>query len=219
MSAPLVLVSHALCPYVQRAVIALIEKSVPFERIDIDLANKPAWFLALSPTGRTPLLRVGDAVLFESAAILEYLEDTTPKPLHPADATRRAHARAWMEQGSGLLADIWSLEVAKNEQTYDAARTAIARRIAMLETALGGGPWFFGEQFSTVDVVFAPAFCYFDAFDTRVETRLFDTAPKVSAWRRALGTRPSVRGAVAADYTEQLWAFLHNQDSQLTRTR
>ena len=41
MAAPLKLISHKLCPYVQRAVIALNEKGVPFERIDIDLANKP----------------------------------------------------------------------------------------------------------------------------------------------------------------------------------
>ena len=41
MTTSLKLISHKLCPYVQRAVIALNEKGVPFERIDIDLANKP----------------------------------------------------------------------------------------------------------------------------------------------------------------------------------
>ena len=46
-----VLISHPLCPYVQRAVIALAEKGVAFERIDVDLANKPDWFKALSPLG------------------------------------------------------------------------------------------------------------------------------------------------------------------------
>ena len=40
MSGPLKLISHKLCPYVQRAVIALTEKGVPFERIDIDLAEQ-----------------------------------------------------------------------------------------------------------------------------------------------------------------------------------
>ena len=70
------LVSHKLCPYVQRAVIALAEKGVPFERIDVDLANKPDWFLKVSPLGKTPVLLVGDTAIFESAVILEYLEDT-----------------------------------------------------------------------------------------------------------------------------------------------
>ena len=54
----LTLVSHKLCPYVQRAVIALTEKGVPFRRVDVDLANKPDWFKAVSPLGKTPVLLV-----------------------------------------------------------------------------------------------------------------------------------------------------------------
>jgi glutathione S-transferase len=90
MAAPLKLISHKLCPYVQRAVIALTEKGASFERVDIDLANKPDWFLGISPLGKTPVLQVGDSAIFESAVILEYLEETQPKPLHPADALHRA---------------------------------------------------------------------------------------------------------------------------------
>lgn len=69
----LTLISHALCPYVQRAVIALNEKNVPFERIDIDLRKKPTWFLAMSPLGKTPVLTVDNQPIFESAVICEYL--------------------------------------------------------------------------------------------------------------------------------------------------
>jgi glutathione S-transferase len=59
------LISHDLCPYVQRAVITLCEKGVSFERTYVDLANKPDWFLAISPLGKTPVLKIGDEVLFE----------------------------------------------------------------------------------------------------------------------------------------------------------
>src|SRR6476660_794419 len=100
MAAALKLISHKLCPYVQRAVIALNEKGVAFERIDIDLANKPAWFLAISPLGQTPVLQVGDVPIFESAVILEYLDETQPRQLHSADPLRRAEHRAWIEFGS-----------------------------------------------------------------------------------------------------------------------
>jgi glutathione S-transferase len=50
--------SHTLCPFVQRAAIVLLEKGVPFERINADLAAKPDWFLALSLTGTVPLRKV-----------------------------------------------------------------------------------------------------------------------------------------------------------------
>ena len=56
------LISHHLCPYVQRAVISLTEKQVTFERIDIDLANKPEWFKAISPLGKTPVLQVDETL-------------------------------------------------------------------------------------------------------------------------------------------------------------
>src|SRR5882724_6238219 len=97
MAERLKLISHKLCPYVQRAVIALTEKGVAFERIDIDLANKPDWFLKVSPLGKTPVLGVGDTAIFESAVILEYLEETQQTPLHPADPLDRAEHRAWIE--------------------------------------------------------------------------------------------------------------------------
>src|SRR6266404_4916849 len=94
MTARLTLVSHHLCPYVQRAAISLAEKGMPFERISIDLANKPAWFRATSPLGKVPLLRVNgngnETVIFESAVILEFLEETAANPLHPADPLTRA---------------------------------------------------------------------------------------------------------------------------------
>ena len=87
MTGKLTLVSHHLCPYVQRAAISLAEKGVPFERISIDLADKPAWFRAISPLGKVPLLRVHqdgeETVIFESAVVLEFLEENENKPLQP----------------------------------------------------------------------------------------------------------------------------------------
>src|ERR1700675_4782171 len=117
MTARLKLISHKLCPYVQRAVIALTEKGVAFERFDIDLANKPDWFLAISPLGTTPVLQVGATAIFESAVILEYLEETEPKPLHPSDPLRRAEHRGWIEFGSTVLNDIAGFYAAKDEAT------------------------------------------------------------------------------------------------------
>ena len=118
--AKLTLVSHKLCPYVQRAVISLTEKNVPFERIDVDLSNKPDWFKALSPLGKTPVLKVGTSAIFESAVILEYLEETQPNPLHPADPLARAEHRAWIEFGSAILNDIWGLYSAPDQMAFDA---------------------------------------------------------------------------------------------------
>lgn len=93
------LISHPLCPYVQRAAIVLLEKGIPFDRINVDLSAKPAWFLAMSPTSKVPLLQIhgGDGshqVLFESMAICEYLDETQRgAPLHPSDPGTRSTPR------------------------------------------------------------------------------------------------------------------------------
>lgn len=220
MQQDLTLVSHALCPYVQRAAIALIEKDLSFERITIDLADKPAWFKAISPLGRVPLLRVGDGiVLFESAAICEYLEDTTTRPLHPADPVARARHRAWMEFGSNVLTLIAGFYNAPDADSLQRKRDEIRERFVTLEAELGlnEGPYFSGPRFSLVDAVFAPVFRYFDRFDAIEDFGFFDGLPRLSAWRNALAQRPSVRAAAHPDYAVLLDAFLKARRSALSR--
>lgn len=211
MPQQLTLVSFDLCPYVQRAAIMLKEKNVPYERIDVDLENKPEWFLKISPRGKVPLLKVGEDVLFESAAIVEYLDETQEPRLHPEDPVTRARHRAWMEFGSAALSDIWTLETTTDRKSFDAAARALKEKFARLEAELGDGPYFAGRAFSLVDAVFAPVFRYFDVFGTITDLGVFDGLTKVPAWRRALAERPSVREAVVADYNDRLRRFLERK--------
>jgi glutathione S-transferase len=219
MTEDLVLVSHDLCPYVQRAAIALAEKGAPFRRVDIDLADKPDWFRAMSPLDKTPLLHAGDAVLFESAVIVEYLEDTRGPALHPADPLERARHRAWIEVSSAALADVWTLETTADEAAFTAACDALRGKLARVEAALGEGPWFAGPAFGHVDAAFAPLFRYFDTFDTVCDLGVFEELPKVRAWRAALARRPSVRGAVAEDYDARLRRFLSDRPGSIMSRR
>jgi glutathione S-transferase len=153
-------------------------------------------------------LRVGDDVLFESAAIIEYIEETTPNPLHPHDPIERAKHRAWMEFGSSVLADIWVLETTPDQAAFSAKRNVLMDKFKQIEGTLTAGPYFAGAQFSLVDVVFAPVFRYFNTFERFVDLGLFEAVPKVAAWRAALAKRPSVVGAVVPDYSARLEAFL-----------
>ena len=143
MAAPLKLISHKLCPYVQRAVIALTEKGVPFERIDIDLANKPDWFLKISPLGKVPVLLVetgdGEVALFESNVICEYIEETQGgAKLHPQDPLQRAQHRAWMEFGSTILSELWGLETTGDPAVFETKRKAVAASDETIVLAVGG---------------------------------------------------------------------------------
>jgi glutathione S-transferase len=219
--ADLTLVSHHLCPYVQRAVVALNEKGVAFERFDVDLASKPAWFQAISPLGKVPLLKVarpggGDVVLFESAVICEFIEETqVGAPLHPSDPIARAEHRAWIEFASAILNDISAFYSAPDPALFEVKRTALAAKFERLEYALGNGPFFAGERFSFVDAAFGPTFRYFDVFDAIADFCILKDKPKIAAWRQVLSSRPSVQSAVAQDYPTRMRRFLEARPSHL----
>ncbi len=218
MAAPrLVLASHALCPYVQRAAIVLAEKGVPFERREVDLADKPEWFLRVSPLGRTPVLLADGEAIFESAVICEYLEETALPPLHPPRALQRARHRAWMAFGSELLDAIAGFYNAPDEAVLAACAARIRERFAQLEAVLGEGPYFAGPGFSLVDAVFGPVFRYFDCFDRIGDFGFWRGLPRLQAWREALAARPSVVQAVRPDFPERLRRFVEARGSALSK--
>lgn len=211
------LISHELCPYVQRAAIVLHEKGVAFERRWVNLSMKPDWFTAVSPLGKTPVLMVGQEPIFESAVICEYLDEAFLPRMHPDSMLQRARHRAWMEFGSSVLNTIAAYYSAMDSAALDAQRNLLRSRFAHVEQALGAGPYFAGDNFGMVDAVFAPVFRYFDAFEAIGEPGIFDQTPKVRAWREALAARDSVRLAAVAGYPEKLLAFLKAKGSEISR--
>lgn len=216
----LTLVSHHLCPFVQRVAIMLHEKEISFERINVDLRHKPDWFLAISPTGKVPLLKVShdwhEAILFESVAICEYIEDVQPQPaLRPSDALIRARHRAWIEFASATLSDAWGILNATDFETASAKAAAIRKKLERFEADMSDGPYFGGTDFSMVDVAIAPIFRYFDILGFESTHPIFDGLERVANWRRALAQRPSVKAAVSQDYATRLLQHLQDQKALL----
>jgi glutathione S-transferase len=210
----LTLISHHLCPFVQRAAIALNEKGVEFERKNIDLNNKPDWFLKLSPLGKVPILVVDDeTVLFESSVIAQYVNEITGGDLLSSDTAEKYRQLAWMEFASEVIGSIGKVYNANGQGSFDRAKQVLEEKFSRVEEALGDGPWFSGEDFSLVDAAFAPAFRYFDVIDELTGIDFFTGTPKVAAWRKALQQRPSVIGAVSDDYPERLLTFFADRNS------
>lgn len=215
------LISHKLCPYVQRAAIVAAEKHVDLERVDIDLADKPDWFLAISPTGKVPVLEVTEAdgsvhILFESAVIAEYLDEISGNALLPAEPLRRARERAWVEYASATLSEVSRLYATPDAAGFEAAISAIGARLATLEGEVAG-TFFGGIRFGLADAAFAPLFRYLDVFERELGFTLVERPRKVAAWARELATRPSVIGAVPLDYADRLLGFVLGKGSHLAQ--
>ena len=91
------LYTFRLCPFAHRVRLALAEKGVVPEAIEVDLKNRLAGFARISPLGRVPLLVHGKTNLWESAVINEYIEEIFPDPpLMAASLSDRALARVWI---------------------------------------------------------------------------------------------------------------------------
>ena len=187
MAAQLKLISHKLCPYVQRAVIALTEKGVAV-RADRYRSCQQAGLVSGDLAARQDAGAAGRryARSFESAVILEYLEETQPKPLHPADPLTRAEHRAWIEFGSAVLNDIAGFYAAPDEAAFKAKASQLEAAFCAAGGARRGRAMVRRREFSLVDAVFGPVFRYFDVFDEIADFGILAGKPKLARWRKRL---------------------------------
>ena len=141
------------CPFTQRANMAFEIKGVHPELIFIDLKNKPDYFLTINPSGTVPVLQAGDTVIADSAAIVDFVDETFPEPsLKP---------EGWKEavDVSGNIFNTFSA-FAKNK---DASQTEELKRVFIEEVkkindylSKRKGPLFFEQQWTVADCMLAP---------------------------------------------------------------
>ena len=215
------LVSHALCPFVHRAAALLVDREVPFETKYIDLKAKPPWFLAISPRGKVPLLVVDETPLFESAPILEYLDETTPgTSILPKDPIARARQRAWIEVANDLFVAHYKLMIAKTPAELATARAALDAPLDRFEEALrADAPYFAGDTIGIVDYASAPALYRFHHLEATYKIDLFGARPKTRAWAERLASRASVATSVVPDFAERYHALLVEYQAAIVSDR
>jgi glutathione S-transferase len=193
------LVSHTLCPYVHRAAAMMHEKGVPFERRYIDLKAKPDWFLAISPRGKVPVLLVDGRPLFESQAIIEFIDETHPPSLLGTDPFERARQRAWVEMANDLSNAQYRLFTAPSPEEQKAATEALAAITGRYEEALAGGV-IAAEGFGVAHLALASSALRFAAVDKELGVRVLPAVPRFEALMRRLAERPSIAKTVPDDY-------------------
>ncbi len=139
------LFSSPLSPYAAKARIALYEKGLEFEKINVlwnpvrGFAEKPAEMLAINPKGQVPTLIDGDIALYDSTIIFEYLEERYPNPpLYPKSIEARVRCRLLEDFADTVLADagrILRVEVFGKPDPATRDQAAIAKADAILRSA------------------------------------------------------------------------------------
>jgi glutathione S-transferase len=211
------LISFDLCPYVQRSVITLLEKNIDFKITYIDLAKPPDWFMKTSPLGKVPVLRAGEAVIFESAVINEYIDEISPPSLHPADPLQRAINRAWIEFASELLVSQYQLIISKDKQGFEQKSNEIRDKLAQIEAQLSAnGTFFNGANFSLVEAAIAPMFMRLDILEQQIPAVKFNSTARLAAWRVAILARSSVKKSVIPEFSEKFIAYLRRSNNYIS---
>lgn len=188
---------HPLSTFTRRVLITLIEKAIPHELIPVDMAarehNQPS-YRALNPYGRVPTLMEDDFVLYESTAILNYLEAIHPSPpLTPADPRGRALVDMHMklcdleltrQTGTIIFPKRFLPEQRWNLAGMARAKAEIEQHLAILEGSLAGREYLVAEMYSLAEVCYTP----FVQFLPLME---IVPPPAVGAWAERILNRPS----------------------------
>ncbi|MEO0812653.1 MAG: glutathione S-transferase family protein [Myxococcota bacterium] len=206
------LISFNLCPFVQRSVITMNEKGADYSIEYIDLSDKPDWFLEISPRGKVPLLRLENAVLFESAVINEFLDEVTEPRLHPDDPVTKAVNRAYIELGSTLIAHLFAAQMARDEASARKEAKA-ARGVLERFAEQHVGPFFNGDSFSLVDAALAPALQRAQWMEEIESCQLFEGVDAIAEWNDRLLARPSVKESTVPEVQAIFVEFLKGRGS------
>lgn len=192
--------THGLCPYAQRVALALEEKGVAHERVEIDLSNKPSWYVETTGTSLVPAIKLPDGrVQAESIDICQMLDSEFPDAptLNPPERDAEiqslvSYAREVESAGWALLGGAWNFPT--SGQASPRGKSAMDRALRRLETSIesSGGPFLCGDRPTVADCVIAPfvaRFCLV-APHTRNYNPL-DSSLAVKRWMEALKARES----------------------------
>ena len=201
----IILHEDPVSPYCQKNKIALREKGIAFALVRPGTAGLPAaaYLSALNPRGEVPVLCRGDAAIFDSSIIQEYIEECWPLPaLLPAAPAARARARMIEDiMDTQYEAVVWGLMEVKsvrrpgdnsNDALSSRARSQLRGLHNWLTRELGAAPWFNGEAFGWADVAVVPFVAGAMAQGAGPPPR----SPLGMWFSRALG-RPSVAATIA----------------------
>lgn len=196
-----------LDPASRQVRLALGEKRLAFSEVQVRYWERPASYLALNPSGLTPVLVEGALVVAESRAILEHLEESAPEPsLLGREARDRAEARRllqWFDRKFDFDVNALMLHEkmekrllgmgAPDLSALRRGREALRSHLVYMEGLLAVRDWLAGSRLSLADFAAAANLSVIDYFGD-VPWRDF---PACKTWYMKLKSRPCFRPLLA----------------------
>lgn len=219
------LYSAAVCPFAQRTRIVLHEKRLDYQVHEIDLKQKPADFLEISPHGKVPVLLYGGDRIWESAVINEYLEEVFPSPsLMPAEPGLRALVRIWIDfANTRFTTAFYKLLLAQTPDAQADWREEMIKHLRFIDQRgfqelSATGPYWLGDRFSLLDITYYPWFERWAALEHYRGVTIPDDCQRLKTWWTAMGDRPSVQATTQSPqyHIEQYARYANNTTTSST---
>lgn len=202
------IVSFKICPFVQRVTALLEAKGIKYDIEYISLADKPQWFLDVSPHGQVPILITDDdQIIFESEAIVEYIDDISAPLQAELTAVQKANNRAWGYLAAKTYLPQCSAMRSSSQSDLIERQNKLNKTFVKLENALTGGCYFNGEQLSNVDIAWLPILHRVDIIFRHSGYDLLAGFEKVKQWQQNILKLDIVQQSVADDFENKFTDF------------
>ncbi len=213
------IVSFKICPFVQRVTALLEAKNITYDLEFISLSNKPQWFLDISPNGQVPVLITDHGKpLFESDAIVEYIEEAYPALQPELSPEDKATNRAWSYLASKNYLLQCSAQRSPDEDTLKKRCQKLGQDFDKIEKQLGETPFFGGETIGMVDVAWLPLLHRADIIERRSGCDFIGNRPKLRNWQNQLMGTGLAEKSVASDFEDVFSAFYLSDQTYLGRS-
>ena len=211
-------VSFKICPFVQRVTALLEAKAIAYDVKYISLREKPSWFLDISPHGQVPVLITdGGLALFESDAIVEYIEEAFP-PLQPnVSPEQRALNRAWSYLASNNYLVQCGAQRSPNQDVLEERSAKLGKAFDRMEKQLTGTPYFGGDALGMVDIAWLPLLHRASLVEWHSGYDFVGPRPKLKRWQEVLLADDLAAKSVAPDFEEAFGAFYLSGETYLGR--
>ena len=214
------IVSFKICPFVQRVTALLEAKNVPYDIEFISLSDKPQWFLDISPNGQVPVLITdGGRALFESDAIVEYIEEAYPPLQAGVSLEDKATNRAWSYLASKNYLVQCSAQRSPDADVLKERAAKIGFAFDLIEKQLGNTPFFGGDEIGMVDIAWLTLLHRANIVEKHSGFDFIGDRPKLKKWQEQLMATGLAEKSVAPDFVETFSNFYLSDQTYLGRGR
>lgn len=211
-------VSFKICPFVQRVTALLEAKNLPYDIEFIDLSDKPQWFLDISPNGQVPILITDEGkALFESDAIVEYLEEAFPPLQAGLSPEERATNRAWSYLASKNYLVQCSAQRSHDGDVLRERSVKLGVAFDRIEKQLGDTPFFGGDDIGMVDIAWLPLLHRADIVEEHSGYDFIGDHPKLKKWQKRMMDTGLAEESVPPDFEDVFSAFYLSDKTFLGR--